>query len=128
MLCVVSDSTTKYGVVHPVLSIPTYQLESGYPSVFHIFQRVLSNLGRPFRLTSRRSLSVTVAPVNFGGIVRSVTSPIAMFVGLFQTLEGLFPIVRYTDQAFFSPEKLVRCVPFDAYMIGITVTPSGKPS
>jgi len=66
------------------------------------------------------------SPVNFGGTASNARSMIGILAGLFLVRERILPIVKYTGQAFLSPEILVRCVWSDDPIMGTTVDQAGK--
>ena len=72
------------------------------------------------------SLARSDSPRNFGSTGSNATSTIGISAGLFLVRERILPIAMYTEQAFLSPEKLVRCVWSAHLIIGTTVDPAGK--
>jgi len=72
------------------------------------------------------SLARADSPVNFGSTGSNARSRIGILAGLLLVRERILPIVKYTGQAFLSPEKLVRCVWSDNPIMGTTVDPAGK--
>lgn len=111
-------SSRKDSVANSILSISTCQSDSHYSGLSPTFTQV----------THHTMKDIAVDPGHLRVISSSVARTIAIFVDLCPAFQVMSPIVMETGQPFLSAQELVRCLPSDAQMIGITVPSLGNVS